>query len=220
MTAKPNQTTVWVGLVLLYVTACGGDFATSFPEGIRPLETSMATRPVEAGTQRCPEVINVVQGKRPDYEFAHGRGCIHAPMTQVWNSLIAPEITVDRRRVSEFSTTRNVETGYEVSYRIHNIAHDLVTVEFDATYRGGTIEGTPQAPHAYSLVHAKTFGTSYIEMLRGSFVTRVLDANNTEIEFVRQIKATGVGSPEAELYLRDVFATLVARVHNRPLPTY
>jgi hypothetical protein len=220
MATTPSRIAEVIGLVCVCVTACAGDFSTSFPEGIRPLETSMATRPVEAGAQRCPEVMNTVLGKRPDYEFAHGRGCIHAPMIQVWNSLIAPEVTVDRRRVSEFSTMRNVEVGYDVSYRIHNIVRDIVTIEFDTTYRGGTIEGTSQSPRANSLVNSKTFGSSYIDVLRGSFVARVIDSNNTEVEFVRHIKSSGAGSAEAELYLRDVFATLLARVHNRPLPTY
>jgi hypothetical protein len=131
-----------------------------------------------------------------------------------------PDVAVDRRRTNEWMVMRGVEQQYPVSFRVHNIVRDIITIEFDLTWRGGVIEGSNDAPHAVSMRYQKTFGSDFIMTLSGSMVARPLDADTTEVELVRHIKSTGAGAPEAELYLRDVYASLAARVQGRPLPRY
>jgi hypothetical protein len=202
------------------LSSCGGDDASTFPPGLEPLETSTAVRPTAAAGQQCPEAVNVVTGEASEYTFAHGRGCVHGTLAQVWEAMRDPDVGVDRRRVGEWTVTRNVEPQYPVSFRVHNVVHDIIDIEFDLTWRLGPIEGTNDEPRVVSARYQKTYGSTYIQVLAGSVVARPLDTGVVELEVVRHLKGTGVGAAEAELYLRDFFASVVARVHGAPLPRY
>jgi hypothetical protein len=214
----------------LSVGACGGDESTPAPPGVAPLEASLAERPRAASGQRCPEAINLVTGERDAtdprtmvrerYEYAHGRGCVHGTLAAVWAALRDPEVTVDRRRVSEFMVTRDTEPEYPISFRVHHIIRDIVTLEFDSSYRLAPLVGTVESPREVVLWYQKTFGTSFITILRGTVVARPLDDETVELEHVRHIKSSGAGAEDARTYLDDTFNSVVARVHGRPLPRY
>lgn len=209
------------GLALvLSVSSCGGDDASTFAPGLEPLETSTAVRPTAPSGQQCPEAVNVVTGDTAEYTFGHARGCLHATLAQVWEAMRDPEVGVDRRRVGEFTVTRNVEPQYPVSFRVHNVVHDIIDIEFDLTWRLGPIEGTNDEPRVVSGRYQKTYGSTYIQVLAGSVVARPLDTGVVEIEVVRHLKGTGVGAAEIDQYLRDFFASVAARVHGMPLPRY
>lgn len=207
-----------VGVGLL--AGCGEDEATSFPPGLQPLEAVTVPLPAAVAGDAHPEVLNTRVGDAEIYEWAQGRGYVHAPLARVYEALRDPEVTTDRRRVSEFTSTPNSEPEYPFSYQVHNTVHDIVTLTFDISWRLGPIDGTESAPTAVSAVYQKTFGSSFIEILRGDFVARAVDADTTDIEMVRHIKSSGAGGPEAELYLRDVYASVLARVRGQPLPRY
>jgi hypothetical protein len=202
------------------VASCGGDDASLFAPGLEPLEVSTAVRPAATTGQQCPEAMNVVSGETGAYSFGHGRGCVHGSLAQVWAAMRDPEVGVDRRRVGEYTVTRNVEPQYPVSFRVHNVVHDIIDIEFDLTWRLGPLDGTNEEPRVVAARYQKTYGSTYIEVLAGSVVARPIDGDVTEIEVVRHVKGTGVGAAEIELYLRDFFASVTARVHGMPLPRY
>jgi hypothetical protein len=214
----------------LSVAACGEDESTPAPPGFGALEVSTAPRPTSTAAQRCPESLNVVTGerdvfnaetqRREQYEFAHGRGCIHGTVAAVWAAVRDPPVTVDRRRVSEFMVTRDVEPQYPVSFLVHHIVRDVVTLTFDHTWRAGALEGTTEEPRVFAARYQKTFGSSFISLLRGSIVARPLDGETVEVEIIRHIKSSGSGAADARVYLNDCFNSLAARVHGRPLPSY
>ena len=207
---------VFLGLAV----GCGGDEATTFPPGLQPFEVVTVPLPGATAADPHPEVFNTRVGEGADYEWAQGRGYVHAPLVRVYEALRDPEVTTDRRRVSEFSSTPNTEPEYPFSYRVHYIVHDLVTIEFDMSWRLGPIEGTEAAPTTVSGVYQKTFGSTFIDVLRGDVVARQVDANTTDIGMVRHIRSSGAGGPEAELYLRDTYNSILARVRGQPLPRY
>lgn len=209
------------GLVLLGLAAgCGGDEATTFPPGLQPFEPVTVPLPAATAGEAFPEVFVTRAGEGADYEWAQGRGYVHAPLARVYEALRDPDITTDRRRVSEYSVTLNSEPEYPFSYRVHNIVHDLVTIEFDMSWRLGPNDGSEAAPTAVSAVYQKTFGSTFIDVLRGDIVARQVDANTTDIEMVRHIRSSGAGGPEAAIYLRDVYNSVLARVRGQPLPRY
>jgi hypothetical protein len=207
---------VGVGLV----AGCGGDEATAFPPGLQPLEPVTVALPAATASDAHPEVLSTRVGDAEIYEWAQARGYVHAPLARVYEALRDPEVTTDRRRVAEFTSTPNSEPEYPFSYQVHNTVHDIVTITFDVSWRLGPIDGTESAPTAVSAVYQKTFGSSFIEVLRGDIVARAVDANTTDIALLRHIKSSGAGGPEAELYLRDVYASVLARVRGEPLPRY
>ncbi|MDO9018170.1 MAG: hypothetical protein Q8S73_23255 [Deltaproteobacteria bacterium] len=208
-------------LVFTGLTAgCGSDEATAFPPGLQPFEAVTVPLPAATASDPHPEVFVTRFGEGADYEWAQGRGYIHAPLARVYEAMRDPEVTTDRRRVTEFSSTPNTEPEYPFSYRVHYIVRDLVTIEFDMSWRLGPIEGSEAAPTAVSGVYQKTFGSSFIDVLRGDVVARQVDANTTDIEMVRHIRSAGAGGPEAEQYLRDKYNSILARVRGQPLPRY
>ena len=211
---------VLLGALALATASCGSNDASTFPPGLEPLRIPTSSRPAAGGGQQCAEAINTTTGETSEFSWATGRGCVHGTAAQVWAAVIDPEVGVDRRRVVEFSVMRNVETGYPVSFRTHNIVRDIITLEFDLTWRLAVTEGTEADPRLFSGRYQKTFGSTFVEIIACSVVGRQLDNGVMELELVRHLKGTGVGQPEAELYLRDWFASIVARVHGRPLPAY
>jgi hypothetical protein len=129
-----------------------------------------------------------------------------------------PGVVTDRRRVSEYTVTRNTEAQYPVSFRVHNVVHDIITLEFDVDWRLGLNEAA--SPRVALGRYQKTNGTTFITLLAGSVQARQIEANVTELELVRRIKSSGSGAVDAEQYLRDYYASLLARVRGQALPTY
>lgn len=209
------------GLVFLGLAAgCGADEVTPFMPGLQPLEASTAPAPAATATERYPEVISVRSGRVSAYEWGHGRAYVRAPIARVYEALRDPEVNTDRRRVSEFMTTSNSEPEYPFSYRVHNVVNDVVTLEFDVSYRLGPLSGTDSAPTAVAQVYQKTFGSDFITLMRGSVVARQVDAETTEIEVVRHLRSIGTDTSDIEQFIRDMYTSLLARVRGQPLPRY
>lgn len=199
---------------------CDSDEATEFPDGLAPLEESTAPAPDPIDGDPFPEDVRFVVGTEDEYSWAHGRGFVHKPLSETWAAMRDPEVCVDRREVDEWSVENDIEKEYDFSYRIHNIVNDIITVEFDITWRQGVVEGDLDKPELVGARFQKTFGTTFIELLSGSVVARAKDENTTELEFVEHLRATGKGSETVQSYLRDYFASIVAKAHGKPLPTY
>lgn len=209
-----------VASLSLGLAACGGDEVTAFSAGIEPLEPVQAPAPAARGDVRYPEAIVTVTGLAQGYEWAHGYAYVQAPLARVYEALRDPEVTTDRRRVTEFTVTLNSEPEYPYSYRVRNVVRDIVTLQFDMDWRLGPYEGTPESPTAVIGVYQKTWGSSFLSLLRGSVVARAVSPEVTSLEMVRHIRAAAAGRNDAEQYLEDCFASIVARVHGRPLPRY
>lgn len=200
-------------------TGCGGNVETSFPPGLTPLApVTLAVRGATPGNP-WPEAISVQSGES-DYAWSIGRGFVRAPIARVYEALRDPDVTTDRRRVTRYTVTPNVEPTYPGSYRVRNVVEDIVTVEFDMTWRVGPYAGTNEEPTAYAAVYQKTWGSTFIDMIRGSILATRVDQNVTELQMVRHVKAAQQNESELEQYLLDAFDSVVARVNGRPLPRY
>lgn len=204
----------------LALLACTSPAAPTFPAGLDPLEADTAPAPAAQGSDRTPEALETSVGDGDGFAYAHATGFIHAPLARVFDAFRSPPTVVDRRHVDRFDLTRDVEAGYDVSFRLHNTVHDIVTVEFDTTWREGVVQGSASAPDVVAGRAAKTAGTAYIDLLEDSVVLTRVDPAVTRVELVRHIKSATAGSPEAEQYLRDLWGSLRAAGHGEPLPTY
>lgn len=213
-------------VLTLAVAACGGTPVVS-PPGLEPLEENLAPEPAPVGDDVTPEAVTTFTGQGAEFEFAHARGYVHAPLAKVYAAMQQAAVVVDRRHVGEFTVTPGVEPEFEVSFRVHNIVFDVVTVEFDTNWRQGVVGGTKEAPTQVAGRAAKVAGTAFIDRLEDSIVlTRVegglirSGGDVTRFEMVRHIKSATAGSTEAEEYVRDVFANLVEASHDRALPSF
>lgn len=208
----------WLACALV---ACDSQVVTEFPDGLEPLEEeNLAPLPEPEPGQPHPERIEIVAGVEPDFEFAHGRGYVHASLAKVWEALRTPEVCIDRREVNEWTVTYDVEEGFDVSFRTHNTVHQLATVHFDVTWRQAVVEGTANVPQLVLVRGQKTEGTSYITYLADSVVARRVEDDVTELEFIRHIKAIAAGRREAEQFIADFYESIRAVAQGEPLPTY
>ncbi len=206
-------------LLALVAVACGGSTTTEFPAGLTPFMNE-APEPAPVGGDTTPEALGTTIGDGGDFEYAHGRGYIHAPIAAVWEGMKNPATVIDRRRVAKYEVTRDVETGYDVSFRVHNTVNDIVTVEFDMTWRQGVVQGTVEEPEVVVARSAKTAGTAYIDRLEDSVVLTKISDDVTQYEHVREVDAATSTPEDIENFVKDLFASIVAVAHGRPLPTY
>jgi len=209
-------------LLALLLTACFGDERTKFPEGLEPLEESTAPAPDPTDSEEFPETLVLVDGHRDGFAFVHGHAFVHASLADTWSAMRTPQACVDARAVDRWSIIEvPLEEPYDFTYKVHNEVDDVITVEFDITWRHGAVEGTVDAPELVVANYQKTWGTTFIDILRGSVVATAVDDQTTEITFVEHLKGSAdAGTMEIRSYLRDYYANILALSHGDPLPEY
>ncbi|MCZ7684116.1 MAG: hypothetical protein M5U28_37225 [Sandaracinaceae bacterium] len=137
---------VIVGLALLGA-GCFGSETTEFPEGLEPLGENDLEGP---GTpdDPYPEEFQVEGENGARFSTVLGRGYIHAPPADVWAAYRDPAVGADRRTSPGWTSEPVADHPYDDSYVIHHIATEIITVEWDVTWRHGLVEGTPEEPGA------------------------------------------------------------------------
>ena len=209
-----------IGAALL-ASGCFGTEVTEFPDGLEPLGENDLAAPAGTAEQPFPEeyALEGTDGSR--FDVILGRGYIHAPIAQVWAAYRNPAVGADRRTSPEWTSSAVEMSGYDDSYVIHHIAHDIVTVEWDVTWRHGLVSGTAEAPELVSMRWQKTDGSTLISIIEGSILLRpVGDGSITEVELVYHASAAGSGTDTYVRYMNDVYNDAVAVVHDQPLPTF
>lgn len=196
--------------------ACFGDDLTTFPPGLEPLEDNTALAPT--GAEPFPEVLTIVTGTGPEHAWGHARGFIRRDLKTTWAAMRTPEVSVDRRQVDEWTVDEDTEPEYPFSYVIHNTVRRLIVVRFDVAWRHGVATGDLERPQVVAGRWQKTFGSTVISLLRGSYVAREVAPGVTEIELVQHLSALQGGPTPIESFLGDYFASVRAAAHGEPLP--
>jgi hypothetical protein len=199
---------------------CGSNVPTTFPPGLEALEANTAPRVPAQGADRYPEAITFERGKSDAFDWVHARANVKASLTRTWEALREPLVCIDRRRVDAWTITAGVEPEYPYSFRIHHVVRDIVTVEFDLIWRHGPLEGPAGRPTAVGARYQKVYGSSYIQLLRGSVVARAVEESVTALEFIRHVKASSGSTDDLQQYLQDYFNGIRASVRGQALPTY
>ena len=194
--------------MILWLLACGSK-ETVFPAGLEPLAPNAAVSPDDGS-----ESVDVVLGSDESFDWANARGTIHAPLADVWVALKQPDTTVDRRAVDEWTTEFDVEPEYDVSYVVHTRVVDLVTIEYDLTWRQGAIDEDVIAAR-----WQKTDGASIIDLLEGSVVLTAVD-EGTSVEIVEHLQTPADEADRLNSFFTDLWASLVAASHGDPLPDW
>ena len=215
---------VLLGLVacLGLAAGCYGNETSPFPPGLEPAGDNVAEYPTPEGDDAYPEKLTLVTGTNDSYAWANAKGYIHAPLADVWAALQDPEVVVVRRKVDKWSVTDDVEPEYEVSFRVSETVYDLITVDFQVTWREGTVERSApaEAPTSVIAVFQKTWGSTVIESMKGSVLLKRVDDGTTAVETVEHLDALMSAEESVASYQPDLFASLKARAHGQPLPTY
>ncbi len=195
--------------MIVWLLACGSK-ETVFPAGLEPLGPNAAVFPVDAS-----ETLDLVVGADDAFDWANGRGNINAPLADVWVALKQPDTMVDRRAVDTWEVTFDVEPEYDVSYVVQTRVVDLVTIEYDLTWRQGEID-----EDVVSARWQKTDGPSILELLEGSVVLTAVDDDVTSVEIVEHLNTPADENERLTSFFTDLWASLVAASHGEPLPVY
>lgn len=217
-----NRLTPTVLLVAALLGGCFGEDETPFPPGLEPLEEEhLAPAPEPRDGEDYPEELVLVQAQAeliPRTPAVHARGFIRAPIADVWEALRDPDVGADRRTFASWTVTRGIEPEYDFSYVIHSVIQNVITVEYDVTWRHGVVEGTIEEPTLVAARFQKTAGSTVIMDLRGSVVLYAREDGVTEVEIIEYLQAIASDHGNIEGFLRDMFAELVIRSHGGDLP--
>jgi len=208
-------------LFAIVATGCFSEEETAFPPGLEPLEENVAPAPEPTATETFPEelvTVRQIAPVSPRTPSVHARGFVRAPLVVVWEALRDPDVGADRRTFSEWSSTPDVEPGYDYSYVIHSVIENIIVVEYDVTWRHGVVEGTLAAPTVASAVWQKTAGSTAISDLRGSVVLTQVSPGVTEVSIIEYLRAVASDHGNIESFLNDMFRELVALSHGEALP--
>jgi hypothetical protein len=212
-------------LLAIFLLGCFGEAETAFPPGLEPLEAeNMAPAPEPIDGDPYPEAITMVRSFATDVDArtpeVHARAYVHAPITQVWEILRNPDVDADRRVLASWSVlATDVEPEYDFSYILHHVIINVITVEYDMTWRHAAVLGSVEAPELVAIRFQKTDGSTVIEDLRASIVMRPITSDVTELEIIELLRAVGSSHANIESFLNDFFASIVALAHGQPLPT-
>ncbi|MDX9723928.1 MAG: hypothetical protein RBU37_24475 [Myxococcota bacterium] len=199
------------------LSACSGGVAsTVFAPGIELSKLELAAWP-EAGPSTEGYVLEVSQDG--EISRAQLRGYVHQPLERVMDALAEPAVVSNRRRVSEYTVSDDVETGYARSFRTHNVVKQIITVSFDVTWRQGPVmQGEDVVGWMASF--QKTDGTTYIDHLSGSMVAMRANGEYTAIELNTAISAVQSNTDDARQHLEDVWFNILAHCQQQPLPVF
>jgi len=204
------------------LVGCNQNVKSPFPEGLEPLEKNKASWPAGSG---YPETLSCASGTNEDedvgeYTWVHCKTYVNHPIADVYAAYQKPRVVIDRRAVNEIDVTWDVEPEYDVSYRVHHTVHDVITVEFESTWRHGDVDGYEDELTEVGSRWQKTWGTEVIELIRGSIFTTEVDANNTGLEIVVHQKTLQADEPLMMDYIRDLQTDILAETDGKSLPTY
>lgn len=200
----------------LLLAGCFGNERTEFPPGLEPLEDNTAPAPEPIEGDAYPEVVVYRTGEADGNHWAHGRGYVHASLARTWEAFRDIEVVVDDPAVDEWRVTYDVEEGYDFSFQIRNVVHDIITVEFDITWRESAVEGTVQEPELVAIAYQKTWGTEFIGLLRGTIQLRAVTSDVTEVAMVEHLDGYGRDAETIKDYFDDVFRDTLTFVHPAP----
>lgn len=194
--------------------ACTGEEATPFPDDFAALEAVSVDAPAE-GT----EGANFASGEVGDQAWGHAHLRVLAPSADVWEALQRPEVGVDRRRVDNFSVLPHEDPSADVAYIVHTRVEELLTVEYELTWRHLLVQGEVEEPERVAIRWQKTWGAAIIESIAGS-VGVYSEGDETRVEIVEHLVSPGTGAVDAEAFLRDFSASILAASHGDPLPEW
>lgn len=214
----------WIAVAAtLLLAGCFDNVDTPFPPGLEPLEdVNQAPAPAPAEGDPYPEQLSTVRLFAPDATertpSVHARAYVHAPVATVWEALRNPDVDADRRVFSSWSAMPLDEPEYDFSYVVHAVIVNVITVEYDVTWRHGAVVGTLEHPELVAITYQKTFGSTAVQDLRGSIVLRAVTPDVTEMEIIEYLRAVSSNHTNIESFLHDMYAGVVALSHGEPLP--
>jgi hypothetical protein len=193
------------------------------PDLLEPLEdVNLAPEVAADGTDPHPEGdVTFASGQFDDgVWWAHAKANVAAPVSTVWSCFQDVDTVVDRREVDEWSVVADPEPEFDFSMTIHQIVHDIVTIEYDTLWLEQVEGGDVTAPTEVVVVWQKSDGTDFIRLLSGSAVLIDDGDDVTRLELIAWLEASSRDDETLVSFLGDLAGSITACAHGDPLPVY
>lgn len=204
--------------LLVVLTACKEQEADyAFPEGIDPLAENTASWPADLA-----EEVSYVVGEADEYHWAHARAYVHADIDAVYTCMRDEMVNVDRREIESWSTTPDVEDGYEFSYAIWNQTYPTfgVQVEYTDTWRHGSTLTEDGSTALVVSSWKMTEGNDYMYLKENSVVTETAEDGITSLDMVGHLSAALRDGETTAQYYIDFHEDLIACVNGTDYPSF
>ena len=199
----------------LALAGCQGSVATPFPPGVEPFADGEVPGelPAPQGEQLQTSTSNESMIR------AYGRGLVLAAPDVLWSAAKVPEAMVSRCQTTRRTFTRDNEPEHELSFLVHYVVDDILTVEWDDQWRGDVVTGTSEAPELAMVKHQKIEGSDFIYLSEGTILIRATDdPATTELWFVEHLRAISGSADDVLGSMRDNYDALVALAHGQLIP--
>lgn len=204
---------MFASAVLLGTSACNHDITTPLPPGVEPIDEDGTTPPDARAGDPYPEDMHLEGRSRDDLTIAVGNGYFHADLATVWKAFATPNVVADQG-ADELSFRSDSEPEYQVSFVVHNVVHDVITVSWDVTWREIASKGTREMPEEVRVRWQKTEGTGFIETFEGSVGLFPVSPGVTRLELVQRIQAHGQTIDKTVRGSRSLYDRVVAAIHQ------
>lgn len=212
-------------------SGCYSNEVSAFPTGYEPWETNLAPMPVALEDDPCPETVEWIEttytgtranGTHYTANSIHGRGCIHAPLAEVWAAIQDPLTSKEPDAVNSWEVIDPpMEGECDGDYEIQiNGGDDPFTVDFRTCWRSAVTDGTDAAPLVTATRWQKVWGTAAIPTMEGSLIARPLEGYEDSIsvlEYQYHLNAPTTDHSTMERTLGVFFERIGDYVHGRPL---
>lgn len=202
-------------LILLTVPAqllagCG-DNIDPLPDGLTELE------PNQAGTGPLGS-LQFADGE-DGYLWLHGRAQVAGDAAAVWAGLQVAERVVATCSINRYKITPVVDELYDFSFTSDNEVDNIVTVDWQETWRFGTLLNDLTGS-ARRIRYQKTEGSSFISLIEGSIDLTAEPASGVfEIRLLEHLKAVGGGISDMKQSMQRRFDIVAALAQGAPLPS-
>jgi hypothetical protein len=228
------QRTLFVGVALAGAASAGcyGNDASAFPAGLGPWEEHTALPPAPVDGDVCPEVISfgenyTFMGMAPNgsayrANAVQATGCIHQPMSVVWDAIRDPQVGKDHTSVNTFMVIDPpMASECDGLYQSQiNAGPAPFTVDFRLCWRMQVAEGLEDAPTLTATRWQKVWGSSALSVMEGSLVARPHedDPTITVVEYQYHLNAISSTHETIRNYLTVIYGRLLDRTYDRTLP--
>lgn len=202
-------------LLTAAVGACQHGITTPFPPGLEPLEDNQVP-----DTDSTDEVLRTVTVDNQKLTAdVHGRGIVHLSPTALWPLTKNPPAMAARCSTDEQHYTENDEPDFEYSFLVHYVVHNVLTVEWDDSWRYGVVDGTDDDVRTGMIKHQKTEGSSFISKSEGTVeVLPTSDPDTSELAFVEHLDALSGSPSDLVAGMQANYDALIALEYGQPIP--
>ncbi len=204
---------VFVLLALLAI-GCQDDVSTPFPPGLEPLDDDAGPRDLDGTVVEHLTTFS----EKPDIIRVYGRGFIFAPLDTVYTAAHDPQVMIAACSTTTQGVMFGNDPAYELSFLVHYFVDDILDVEWDDQWRGGTID-LGGGSQMIMIEHQKIQGSDFITLSEGTvelFPTD--DPAITEVRFVEHLDAVSASEGDVIDGMQSNYDRLLAVAHGNPIP--